>query len=107
MLIYVLQNNSSHSTLWVNRVKCEKILHSVGFKSTTSCIRGKLLSARPQGPHGRKRTTPRLILKYFESRILPRAKIWFLHIRCITLFRVEYEDMFCKTYIKLLKLIKI
>ena len=28
-----------------------------GFKPTTSCIRGKRLIARPQGPHGRDRTT--------------------------------------------------
>ena len=33
---------------------------SVEFEPTTSCIRGKRLTARPQGPHGRERTTPRL-----------------------------------------------
>ena len=45
------------------RVKREKqILPSVGFEPTTSCIRGKRLTARPRGPHGRERTTPRLIL---------------------------------------------
>ena len=45
----------------------------------TSCIRGKRLTARPQGPHGRKRTTPRLIQKYFESISLqrhPPETIW-------------------------------
>ena len=45
-----------------NRVECEKqILPSVGFEFTTSSIRGKRLTARPRGPHGRERTTPRLI----------------------------------------------
>ena len=28
---------------------------------------GKRLTARPRGPHGRERTTPRLILKHIES----------------------------------------
>ena len=32
------------------------------FEPTTSCIRGKRLTARPRGPHSRERTTPRLIL---------------------------------------------
>ena len=62
------------------RVKFEKqILPSVGFKPTTSCIRGKRLTARPQGLHGRERTTPRLILKYIESISLQRHRpetIW-------------------------------
>ena len=49
-------------TFHSNRVECEKqILPSVGFELTTSCIRGKRLIARPRGPHGRGRTTPRLI----------------------------------------------
>ena len=49
-------------TLHSIRVKCEKqILPSVGFEPTTPCIRGKRLSARPRRPHGRERTTPRLI----------------------------------------------
>ena len=52
-LIVVLQNNSSHCTL--NGVICVKqFLRSVVFESTTSCIRGKRLSARPQKPHGRE-----------------------------------------------------
>ena len=47
-----------HST----KVKFEKqFLPSMGFEPMTSCIRGKRLTARPQGPHGRERTTPRLI----------------------------------------------
>ena len=55
VILLVLQINSSHSTL---RVKYEKqILPSVGFEPTTSSIRGKRLTARPRGPHGRKRTT--------------------------------------------------
>ena len=37
-----------------------------GDRTHDSCIRGKRLSARPQGPHGRERTTPRQILKYVE-----------------------------------------
>ena len=37
----------------------------MGFEPTTSCIRGKRLTGRPQGPHGKERTTPRL--KYIES----------------------------------------
>ena len=49
-------------TFHSNRVKCEKqILPSVGFEPTTSCIRGKRLTAKPREPHGRERTTPRLI----------------------------------------------
>ena len=44
-------------------------LSSVGFEPTT-CICGKRLSARPQEPHGRERTTPRLVLKYLESIFL-------------------------------------
>ena len=36
----------------------------MGFGPTTSCIRGKRLTARPQGLHGRDRTTPRLILPW-------------------------------------------
>ena len=39
----------------------------MGFELTTSCIRGKRLTARSRGPHGREGTTPRLILKHFES----------------------------------------
>ena len=56
-------------TFHSNRVKCEKqiFLPSVGFEPTTSCIRGKRLTARPQGPHGRERKTPKLIWKYLES----------------------------------------
>ena len=44
--ILVLQNNSSHSTL--NRVKCEnKFCPRWGLNQpTTSCIRGKRLTAR-------------------------------------------------------------
>ena len=37
-----------------------------GDRTHGSCIRVKRLSARPQGPHGREQTTPRLILKYLE-----------------------------------------
>ena len=37
-----------------------------GIRTHDSCIRGKRLTARQQGPHGRERTTPRLILKYLE-----------------------------------------
>ena len=48
-------------TFHSNRVKCEKqILSWVGFEPTTSCICGRRLTARPRGPHGRERTTPRL-----------------------------------------------
>ena len=43
-----------------------------GIRTTTSCIRGKRLTARPQGTHGRERTTPRLIWKYIESISLKR-----------------------------------
>ena len=43
--ILVLQNNFSHSTL-ENRENCEKqIFPSVGFEPTTSCTRGKRLTA--------------------------------------------------------------
>ena len=37
-----------------------------GDRTHDSCIRGKRLPARPQGPHGRERTTLRLTLKYLE-----------------------------------------
>ena len=37
-----------------------------GDRTHDSCIRGKRLSARPQGSHSREQTTPRLILKYLE-----------------------------------------
>ena len=49
-------------------MNCEKqILPWVGFEPTTSCIRGKRVTARPGGPHAREQTTPRLILKHLES----------------------------------------
>ena len=49
-------------SLHSNRVKCDKqILPSVGFEPSTFCIRGKRLTARPRGPHGRERTTSRPI----------------------------------------------
>ena len=52
-LILVFQNNASHLTL--NKVKCEKqILSSVGFEPSLSCVRYKRLTAKLQGPHGRK-----------------------------------------------------
>ena len=53
-----------------------------------------VLTARPRGPHGRERTTPRLILKHLES-ISPQS-----YFVCVKLF--------CKTNLKLkvLKLIK-
>ena len=50
----------------------EQILPSMGFEPTTSCIRGKGLPARQQGPHAKEQTTPRLILKYFENIFLQR-----------------------------------
>ena len=69
-----------------------------------------VLTARPRGPHGRERTTPRLILKHLEiispQRHPPdtKGKIWFSQF---TLFyRVEYKELFCKTNLKL-KLVKL
>ena len=47
-----------------------------------------VLTARPRGPHGRERTTPRLILKHLES-ISPQIK-----------------KLFCKTNLKL-KVVKL
>ena len=75
---------SLHSTL--NIIKCEKqILPSVGFEPTTSCIRGKRLTARPrgtnehhEGDHARERTTPRLISKYLESIFLQKIDLHWL-----------------------------
>ena len=59
---YVEYKHKQFFTFHSNRVKCEKqILPTVGFEPTTSCIRGKRLTARPRGPHGRERTTLRLI----------------------------------------------
>ena len=73
-----------------------KFLPSVRFEPTTYRIRGKRLTARRRGPHGRERTTPRL-------------KLYKICFSQFTLFyRVECEKLFCKTNIKLkvLKLIK-
>ena len=105
-------------TFHSNRVKCKKqILPWVGFEPTTSCIRGKRLNARPRGPHGRERTTPRLIWKYLESIFIQRyppdtgmqtlaanaGGRGFESHRGQNLFftfysiRVECEELFCKT----------
>ena len=51
------------------------------IRTHDSCIRGKRLTARPQGPHGREQTTPRLILKYSYLEIIspqrhPPETIW-------------------------------
>ena len=43
---------------------------SVRLEPRTSCICAKRLPARPQGLHGRDRTTPRLILEYLESMLI-------------------------------------
>ena len=57
-------------TFHSNRVKCEKqILPSVEFERTTSCIRGKRLTARPRGPHGREQTNTKacfFLKNYFK-----------------------------------------
>ena len=103
-LILVFKNNSSHFTLLVNRVKCEKqILLLMRFKPMTSCVHGKRLTARPQGLHSKDQTTPRLIfyipLKYIFRH---RKQICF---SLFTLFRVKFEELFWKTNIKLIKLI--
>ena len=45
----------------------------MGFEPTTSCIRGKRLTARPRGPHNRERTTLRIILKHLESIFLHKG----------------------------------
>ena len=37
------------------------------FKPTTFCFRSKRLTAKPRKPHGKKITTPSLILKHLES----------------------------------------
>ena len=76
----------------------------MGFEPTTSCIRGKRLTARSRGPHGREQTTPRLILKHLESIFLHNLEIVkkFGFFSQLTLFyRVECEKLFCKTSIKL------
>ena len=61
-----------------------------GIRIHDSCIRGKRLTARPRGPHGRERTTPRLILKHLES-IFPQRQppdtIW---------HREDTPETFCK-----------
>ena len=63
-----------------------RILPSVGFEPTTFCIRGKRLTARPRGTHGRKRTTPMLICiktpwKYFSTKKPTRYHLAF-NISC-------------------------
>ena len=62
VLLFTKQFFTFHSKL--NIVKCDKlILPTMDLNSQpTSCISGKRLPARPQGPHGKERTTPRLIL---------------------------------------------
>ena len=60
-------------------MKNKFLLPSVGFEPSTSCIRGKRLTARPQGPHGREQTTPRLILntlKVFSLQRHPPENFW-------------------------------
>ena len=84
-----------------------------GDRTHDSCIRGKRLSARPQWPHGKERTTPRLILKYLAIIFPQRHRletIWqvdlwkfqknsFLTIYSI--YEMECEKLFCKTNFKL------
>ena len=80
------------------RVKCKKqILPSVRFEPKTFCIYSKRLTARPQGPHGRERTTLRLIFKYFKNNFLER------HILHFTLLECNVKNCLVKL-IKLLKL---
>ena len=50
ILIVFISFTKQFFTFHSNRIKCEKqILPSVGFEPTTSCIRGKRLTARPRG----------------------------------------------------------
>ena len=114
------------------------ILRPMGFEHTTSCIRGKRLTARLRKLHGIDRTTPRLILKYslqkhpreaFVKAFTTKASVkplwssgktlatnaggrgfdfhwgqnlfFFSHF---TLFKVECEELFCKTNIKTIKI---
>ena len=57
-----------------------------------SCIRGKRLTARLRGPHGRERTTPMLILTHLESispQRHPPDTIW---------HREETAETFCRGF---------
>ena len=66
----------------------------MGFEPTTSRIRGKRLTARPRGPHGKDRTTPR-------ANIKTRGKVKICFSQFTLCYRVECEKLFCKTNIKL------
>ena len=44
-----------------------------GFRTQDCFVRDKRLTARPQGLHDRDRTTPRLMINYFESIFLYKA----------------------------------
>ena len=73
----------------------KQILPSVGFEPTTSCIRGKRLTARPRDTHGREQTVKTLAAnaggRGFESH---RGQNLFFTFYSI---RVECEELFCKT----------
>ena len=71
----------------------------MGFEPTTSCIRGKRLTTRPRGPHGRERTT-------HEANIETTKYVFPQRHPPDRLDRVKCEKLFCKTNIKL-KSIKI
>ena len=64
------------------------------FEPTTSCIRGKRLTARPRGPHGRERTTlANAGGRGFESH---RGQNLFFTVYSIT---VEWNVMNCFIFI--------
>ena len=64
------------------KVKYEKQLFvSVQCEPTTSCICSKRLTAKPRGPHGREQTTPRQMLKYYETNFSRTAHFTFYYIK--------------------------
>ena len=71
-----------------------RILASVGFEPTTSCICGKRLTARPRGPHGRERTTMLISIKtpwiYFSTKKPARYHLGIqYYLRCCSFSTVR------------------
>ena len=84
----------------LSRVKCEtQIVPPVGIEPPTSCMR-----PRPRGQAGRRLPRRSWLLAEGRGSNPTGCKICFSHF---TLFRVECEEMFCKTNIKLQKVLKL
>ena len=51
----------------------------MGFEPTTSCIRGKRLTARPQGPHGREQTGGAFVEKNTFKELIFASVLYVLY----------------------------